>query len=143
MRKLFNQVMGKTKIKASGITNLTDARYFAAREVEWLGFKIGDDSSSISLMAAKAIVEWVDGVKIVGEFEFATANEILAAQAQMNFDAVQVGMFTPVGELEQLPDLTIIKEVIIERGTTAEEIWSLGGCGRGLQRRPQGRIEMA
>lgn len=124
MRKLFNQVMGKTKIKASGITNLTDARYFAAREVEWLGFKIGDDSSSISLMAAKAIVEWVDGVKIVGEFEFATASEILAAHAQMNFDAVQVGMFTPVGELEQLPDLTIIKEVIVERGTTAEDIGS-------------------
>ncbi len=114
--------MGKTKIKASGINNLTDARYFAAREVEWLGFRIGDDASSISLAAAKAIAEWVDGVEIVGEFEFASANEIMAAHAQMNFDAVQVGMFTPIHELEALEGFSIIQEVVVEMGTTEAEL---------------------
>lgn len=114
--------MGKTKIKASGVNNLTDARYFAAREVEWLGFKIGDDASSIKLMAAKAIAEWVDGVKIVGEFEFATAADIRAAQAQLPFDAVQVGMFTPVHELEALAGIPIIQEIVVEKNTTEAEL---------------------
>jgi phosphoribosylanthranilate isomerase len=121
-KKLFDQNMGKTKIKASGVNNLTDARYFAAREVEWLGFKIGDDASSIKLLAAKAIAEWVDGVKIVGEFEFATAAEIRAAQAQFPFDVVQVGMFTPVYELEALAGITIIQEVVVEKSTTETEL---------------------
>lgn len=115
--------MLKTKIKASGITNLTDARYFAAREVEWLGFRFGGDpATSISLLAAKAIAEWVDGVKIVGEFDFATAEDIKTANDLMHFDAVQVGMFTSSEELKKLPNLTCIKEVVVTDTSSAEEI---------------------
>jgi len=107
--------MRNIKIKASGITNLTDARYFAAREVEWLGFRLGDDpASSIAPMAAKAIMEWVDGVKIVGEFEFASAETIIAINDQLHFDAIQVGMFVAKTELEKLSGLTLIKEVVVD-----------------------------
>lgn len=115
--------MLKTKIKASAVNNLTDARYFAAREVEWLGFRFGDSpESSISPLAAKAIAEWVDGVKIVGEFDFAEAEEVKAVNDLMHFDAVQVGMFTPVAELVKLEEVAIIKEVVVDATTTAEEI---------------------
>ncbi len=115
--------MLKTKIKASAVINLTDARYFAARGVEWLGFRFGGSpETSISLLAAKAIAEWVDGVKIAGEFDFATAEDIRAANDLMHFDAVQVGMFTPAAELEKLRDLTFIKEVVVTNATTEEEI---------------------
>ena len=115
--------MLKTKIKASAINNLTDARYFAAREVEWLGFRFGAGSeSSISPLAVRAIIEWVDGVKIVGEFDFAVADDIKEANDLLHFDAVQVGMFTSVSELENLPELSIIKEVVIEATTTEAEI---------------------
>ncbi len=115
--------MQKTKIKASAVNNLTDARYFAAREVEWLGFKLGSDpASSISLMATKAIVEWVDGVKIVGEFDFASAAEIEEANNLLHFDAVQVGMYTPVSELEAIQRLAVIKEVVVEKATTEAEL---------------------
>ncbi len=115
--------MLKTKIKASAVNNLTDARYFAAREVEWLGFRLsGSPEMAISLMAAKAIAEWVDGVKIVGEFDFATAEDIEAANNLLHFDAVQVGMFTPATELVKLPGLTFIKEVVVEATTTEAEI---------------------
>ena len=58
--------MLKTKIKANSITNLTDARYFAAWEVEWLGFNL-NPGESIALQQVPAIKDWVDGVKIVGE----------------------------------------------------------------------------
>ena len=115
--------MLKTKIKASAVNNLTDARYFAAREAEWLGFRLsGSPDMTISIMAAKAIVEWVDGVKIVGEFDFATAEDIEAANNLLHFDAVQVGMFTPAAELEKLPGLTFIKQVVVEVTTTEAEI---------------------
>jgi phosphoribosylanthranilate isomerase len=107
---------------ASAVNNLTDARYFAARGVEWLSFRLGDAPDGISLLAAKAIAEWVDGVKIVGEFDFATALQILEANQSMHFDAVQVGMFTPVNELEKLSNLTLIKEVVVEKNTTAVEL---------------------
>lgn len=111
--------MLKIKIKASGIANLTDARYFAAREVEWLGFRLGDGTDgTLSLSAVKAIAEWVDGVKIIGEFDFAPAAEILAASEQLRFDAVQVGMFTPAFEMEKLAGLTVIKEVVVEKNAS-------------------------
>lgn len=115
--------MQKTKIKASSVTSLTDARYFAAREVEWLGFRLmGSPEEVISLNAAKAIAEWVDGVKIVGEFEFATAEEIMNAHQSLPFDTVQIGMYFPLSELDKLAAFTIIKEVVIGDGTTGVEI---------------------
>lgn len=115
--------MLRTKVKASAVTNLTDARYFAAMEVEWLGFRLdGPPDSSISLLAAKAISEWVDGVKIVGEFEFPTAEEIETANGSLPFDAVQVGMFTPIEELKKLPNITFFKEVVVESSTTDADL---------------------
>ena len=94
--------MLKIKVKAGFITNLTDARYFAAREVEWLGFPIGNGDGMIAPMQVKAIAEWVDGVKIVGEFSFATPEEILALSEQVGLDAVPVGMFISQKEISEL-----------------------------------------
>lgn len=106
--------MLKTNIKASNITNLTDARYFAAWEVEWLGFNFEQGSENyIAPVSMKAIKEWVEGVKFVGEFPFATAEDILASVGALELDAVQVGMFTEVSVLEKIKNIPIIKEVVI------------------------------
>ncbi|MEZ4933550.1 MAG: hypothetical protein R2788_15690 [Saprospiraceae bacterium] len=104
--------MLKIKVKAGSITNLTDARYFAAREVEWLGFPIGVGDGLIEPVKVKAIAEWVDGVKIVGEFGFATPEEIRDLSQQIGLDAVQVGMFISQNEIKELKGLTVIKEVV-------------------------------
>jgi phosphoribosylanthranilate isomerase len=111
--------MLKTKVKASGISNLTDARYFAAREVEWLGFPIG---AGISVEAAKSLMEWVDGVKIVGEFDLPTAAEIQEAQNILWFDAVQVGMFTPLEELAKVQGISLIKHVTMADGFSQNDL---------------------
>ncbi|MCC6722902.1 MAG: hypothetical protein IT258_00230 [Saprospiraceae bacterium] len=111
--------MGKTKIKASAVNNLTDARYFAAREVEWLGFRLDDTTS---FMAAKAIAEWVDGVKIVGEFDFSTAEEILAAHAQLRFDAVEIGRYMPLHELEKLEGIPVIQSIVVEKTSNEADL---------------------
>ncbi len=58
----------KISIYASQISNLTDARYFAARGVDWLGFLI-DDKGSLGdqLEVIKNITEWVSGPNTVIE----------------------------------------------------------------------------
>lgn len=116
--------MLKTSVKAGPITNLTDARYFAAREVEWLSFDFNSGSETyVQPQVMSAIKEWVDSVKFVGEFGMASAADIRELTEQLQLDAVQVGMFT---ELETLVDLKspvpVIKEIIVESETALEQI---------------------
>jgi len=58
-----------TQLLASGITHLTDARYFAAWEVDYLAFPLGEktDGEAISLDMLNALREWVEGPAIVAE----------------------------------------------------------------------------
>ena len=108
--------MLKTKVKASAITNLTDARYFAAWEVEWLGFNfnLGDDTY-IAPQEMKAIKEWVDGVKFVGEFGLQDLENIIDAVKLLELDAVQLGAFSTTADLQVLHQqgITLFKEVVI------------------------------
>lgn len=109
--------MLKTKVKASSVTNLTDARYFAAWEVEWLGFCLDPKSEDyVQPQVLKAMEAWVDGVQLVGEFDMQTADEIRTALELLPLDAIQVGPFTPVETLIELrPTVPVIKAIIPER----------------------------
>lgn len=111
--------MLKTKVKASSVTNLTDARYFAAWEVDRLGFNLEPGSEdSVSPQFVNAVKDWVDGVKIVGEFGLASPDEIKLAVESMNLDGVQVGMFTSLNEVIKLGAIPVLKEIIIDNETS-------------------------
>ncbi|HMQ48813.1 MAG TPA: N-(5'-phosphoribosyl)anthranilate isomerase [Saprospiraceae bacterium] len=115
--------MKTIKIKAGGITNLTDARYFAAREVEWLGFNLVSGSAHyMEPNQMKAIKEWVDGVKILGELDMLDALAIEKAWQELELDVVQVGHFTVLDALKPLADksIPIFKEWVIEKAETLE-----------------------
>lgn len=118
--------MLKTKVKASSITNLTDARYFAAWEVEWLGFDLEMGSETqVSPQFVHAIKDWVEGVKVVGEFGMASADEIIMAAETMSLDMVQVSMFTSLNEVKEIKGIPVIKEIIVDNNiseATLEEI---------------------
>ncbi len=59
----------KIPVKAGSITNLTDARFFAAFEVQYIGFCFDPQSPNyISPQNALAIKGWIHGPKIVAEF---------------------------------------------------------------------------
>ena len=93
-------------IKASRITNLTDARYFAAKEVAFLGFNLEEGTEGyLEPIYMKAIREWVEGPKIVGEFDRTPARTVLEAAKFYGLDAVQVSR---TSDLEQLDGLEII-----------------------------------
>ncbi len=113
-----------TRVKASSITNLTDARYFAAWEVEWLGFNLNIGSADyIEPHLVKAIKEWVDGVKIIGEFDLASADHINDMVQALGLDGAQLGMFTSLETYQELEyATTLFKEIVVEKGTTASSI---------------------
>lgn len=107
--------MLKTNIKASQISNLTDARYFAAWGVEWLGFcfDFGQDGY-IAPQEVKAIKEWVVGPKIVGEFGAGQSLEEIQKYINLlQLDMIQVGPFADLELIKQL-DIPVIKSFLIE-----------------------------
>lgn len=102
-------------IKASGITNLTDARYFAAREADFLGFNLEENTVGyLDPMYMKAIREWVEGPRIVGEFIHAPLSYVREAAAFFGLDAVQVPAALYGAELAALDGLAVI--AVIEGG---------------------------
>ncbi len=107
--------MLKTKIKAAQISNLTDARYFAAWYTDWLGFCCDTTSPNyVSPELLHAIRDWVEGPQIVGEFGAQDAAYIHDAVKRLNLDVVQVGFFYGAKELENLRGLTVIREIVID-----------------------------
>jgi phosphoribosylanthranilate isomerase len=108
----------KTKVKASQVTNLTDGRYFAAWEVEWIGFNFEMGSENyIEPRKMKEIRGWLEGPKFIGEFGLATAEMIRETATYLALDLVQLNHFTDVETAKALSEIPLIKEVLILKDT--------------------------
>lgn len=57
--------MNSNPILVRHISNLTDARYFAAMEVDWISMDLSADTASFSRW--HTLREWIEGVKLVAE----------------------------------------------------------------------------
>lgn len=108
--------MLKIKIKASDITNLTDARYFAAKEVEWLCFNFNEQEESyIDPMKARAMFEWVQGPQILGVFgSHITSEEINFYTEGWGLQAVQVDSEASINTIKSIRNVPIIKDIAIQ-----------------------------
>lgn len=101
-----------TLIKASRVAHLTDARYFAAKEADYLGFNLEEGTEAyLDPMYMKAIREWVEGPKIVGEFSRTPIRVVSEAAAFYGLDAVQVTAKNYAAQLAELEGLEIILEI--------------------------------
>ena len=111
--------MEKTKIYAGGIANLTDARYFAAWYVDWMGFDMEKCiSGDISLNEIAAIKEWVDVDNFVLEYSgLEDCDLILEHSRLLEINTIKVGPFCPEQALKILNSKAIFKEVIFENST--------------------------
>lgn len=117
--------MRTIKVKASSVTHLTDARYFAAREVDWLGYSLDPaDPAALDARQVAALREWVDGPMSCGEFGLADAADILAQARALGLDAVQVNMLAPVALLEAVAKsgLSVLVERVVEHYAEADEL---------------------
>lgn len=102
-------------IQASRIAHLTDARYFAAKEVDFLGFNLEEGAEGyLDPMFMKAIREWVEGPKIVGEFSRTPAATIVEAARFYGLDAVQAPFSTYADELGILSELPLLLLVAVD-----------------------------
>lgn len=111
------------KIKASTITNLTDARYFAAKEVDYLGFNLEPGTTGfLEPIYMRAMREWIEGPKIVGEFSKSPANVVFESAAFFGLDAVQVSASKFENMLSGFSGLEVLLEIPIERGFSKKEL---------------------
>jgi phosphoribosylanthranilate isomerase len=82
------------EIKAGGISHLTDARYFAAKSVDWVGFHVDPEAGGISMAAVHALKGWVEGPRVIVEFLMSQDISMMLAIAQdAKADAIQLGPF--------------------------------------------------
>lgn len=98
-------------IKASRVTNLTDARYFAARDASYIGFNLEEGTENyLDPIYMKAIREWLEGPRMVGEFGSASPAAAAEAAAFLGLDAIQINAGAHIGELGYLAGIeTIIR----------------------------------
>lgn len=108
-------------IKASRITSLTDARYFAAKNVQFLGFNLEMGTPGyLDPMYMRAIREWVQGPLIVGEYATTPVAEVREAATFFGLDAVQVTAdYLP--ELVHLATIPILLAVDADQEVTRVE----------------------
>lgn len=106
--------MLKTKVIASSISNLTDARYFAAWGVEAIGF----DLNTVSAAQVHAFKDWISGPKVIGEFSSTQGREAIEnASKTLGLDLIQLDVFAPK---EWHFSTKVLREVIVEN-TIPEE----------------------
>ena len=94
----------KTRVKAAAVANLTDARYFAAYGVDYLGFAL--EPGSVGYVGEAAVAEmreWIEGPTLVGEFGHVAPEEIARQAATLRLGAVQVGPYEPMGKRSGAP----------------------------------------
>jgi len=105
-----------TKVKASHITNLTDARYFSAMGVDWLGFSLDPvEANHVPPKKMQEMTSWLEGPAIVGEFTMAQAATIRESYDLLDLDFVQLGAFHQLDDAKALTGIPTIKEIIVEK----------------------------
>lgn len=116
-------------IKVSTITNLSDARYFAAQfNVEWLGFCLDEGSSDfMPAHLIMALSEWVVGPKITGEFGLQNEEQILDAINKIGLQAIQLPMFSTVDTQKIRSIVPVIREIVVEKNAATTALDKLIG----------------
>ncbi len=118
--------MLKSRIKASQVTNLTDARYFSAWEVEWIGFNLEEGTVNfVEPSALKEMRGWLEGPKIVGEFTQTSSSEIEGWVELLQLDAIQLGHFATIETAKNLSQYPLIKEFVIKTDTEKDNLMTL------------------
>ena len=116
--------MLKTIIKANSVGNLTDARYFSALEVQYLGFSLTQGSEDyITAPVVKAMKEWLEGPLFIGEFGLESIESITASVDNIGLDAVQI----PVFYSDSLATITvpIFREIVIDSSLQASDLQAI------------------
>ncbi|MGB1217353.1 MAG: hypothetical protein ACPG5P_05730, partial [Saprospiraceae bacterium] len=116
----------KTKFKASKIANLTDARYFAAWYVDYLGYDMIQGSDTrIGMNEFIAMNEWVEGPEAVLEIGSFPSEELVKAIIESkDIKIVEVGMFCSQEIIRQLAEAekSIFFNLVLSKDLELDEL---------------------
>jgi phosphoribosylanthranilate isomerase len=108
----------KPFIKASAITNLSDARYFASYGVAMMGFCFDPKSVDfINPFKMREISGWVEGPKLAGEFDHLSVEAMIEAIQAEQLDYAQVKLKSITKEHSALDIVPLILEIEITAET--------------------------
>ena len=97
-------------VHVSSVSNLSDARYCSGMMVDSLGYNLDENSESrISYKTANEISKWVNGVKIVAEFNNSSNEYINYVLNNSFFDAIEIDFKKSISDLKFDPQNIIIK----------------------------------
>ncbi len=78
-------------VHVSSISNLSDARYCSGMMVNSLGFNLDENSKNkLEIESVKEICQWINGVKLVAEFNNSSEKHINGILEKEDFDAIQI-----------------------------------------------------
>ena len=78
-------------VYVSSVNNLSDARYCSAMMVDYLGFDLDENSKNkISVDNITEISSWINGVKLVGEFNKSSGSYINKTLQKTDFSLIQI-----------------------------------------------------
>jgi phosphoribosylanthranilate isomerase len=122
----------RTFVKISEVNNLSDARYCAGMGVNLLGFNIDPNSSqSIAPDRYKEIIDWVAGVKLVGEFDQSSAEEVGEHLQQYPVDVIQCNKEENLQGFHKLGKPVIFR-IDVSEIDSAEELQQLMERNKGV-----------
>ena len=102
------------KIKAVGITNLTDARYFAAQGAEWMHFDFRPSSPFyIESANAEVIMNWVEGIDFVGEWATHDVDILNHNLRETHIQAVQIDEDFPIENISSIEVETVFRKIFV------------------------------
>lgn len=104
----------QTLIKAGKVNNLTNARFFASYQVDWIGFDMDPLSpNTLSPELAQEIINWLVLDNLMGEFDNRSVEEVLHLAKLLNMRGVQVPYELPSAELKAA-NLTVVKKLSLD-----------------------------
>jgi phosphoribosylanthranilate isomerase len=111
-----------TRIKVSNIDNLTEARYFAGAQVDWLTFCLDDDSPRcVKPLTVHDIAEWIQGPQLVGEMGDYTVDKMHEVAEALELDLLQCRLSTSANKIGQL-QYPVIGEISLPSDTSLHSV---------------------
>ena len=104
----------KTNIKLGEITNLSDARFAAGRGAQFVGFNFTPDHDKyIAPEQAQEIIGWLDGPKLVGEWNSGLKETIWDTAERLKLDYIQLN-WHDANLSKELSDWNIIQNINLD-----------------------------
>jgi phosphoribosylanthranilate isomerase len=111
-----------TKIFLQQVSDLHEARYAAAADIDFIGFNFDPVLGTVlTIEEVLGIEEWIIGIKKVAVFGEDNIEKIQAVLSKITVDYVQINTWIPPQELSKL-NVPIIKKIPIVHDVSFEQL---------------------